>query len=97
MPLADVNCMIARLLESFSHSDLVGRHAHLLKGDSLVSFLIDCGYVTFQAENGEKGLALLKSNKPDLLMLDLNMPGMSGMDVLTEIKEAFLTGVVNEN
>ncbi len=38
------------------------------------------------AEDGLKGLAMLKKESFDLVILDLKMPGLSGMDVLKEIK-----------
>ena len=40
------------------------------------------GYSATVAENGEEGLKLAKSIQPDLILLDIKMPGMSGWDVL---------------
>ena len=40
------------------------------------------GYIVFTAENGEKGLALYHREAPDIILLDLRMPGMDGMEVL---------------
>ena len=39
-----------------------------------------------EAENGAAALELLKSKKPDIMILDLEMPVLSGFDVLKEIK-----------
>jgi len=39
-----------------------------------------------EAENGEKILELLKHNKPDVVLLDFNMPLLNGIDVLKKIK-----------
>ncbi len=44
------------------------------------------GYQTLTAKNGDEGLRLLRENDLDVVILDLRMPGMSGMDVLRQIK-----------
>lgn len=43
------------------------------------------GYVTATAENGDVGLQLIRKLNPDLVLIDLKMPGKSGMEVLQEI------------
>jgi two-component system, NarL family, nitrate/nitrite response regulator NarL len=40
-----------------------------------------------EADNGQDGLALAKELKPDLILLDINMKGMSGLETLTAIKQ----------
>lgn len=44
------------------------------------------GYNTVGVESGEEGLELAISLKPDLVILDLMLPGMNGMDVCRKIK-----------
>jgi len=44
------------------------------------------GYQVFVASDGEEGLGLAKLESPDLILLDLMMPGISGWDVLTALK-----------
>lgn len=44
------------------------------------------GYQVIQAEDGPSGLALINQLKPSLVLLDLDMPGMSGWDVIKQIK-----------
>ncbi|GIW66738.1 MAG: hypothetical protein KatS3mg095_0636 [Candidatus Parcubacteria bacterium] len=39
-----------------------------------------------EAKNGNEALELLKTQKPDIILLDLLMPGMSGIDVYLAIK-----------
>ena len=39
-----------------------------------------------RARNGEEAVSLLSESAPDLLLLDLKMPGMSGHDALEQIK-----------
>lgn len=45
------------------------------------------GYTTFKATEGKKALELYQSEKPDLICLDVMMPGMSGYDVCKEIRK----------
>jgi len=45
------------------------------------------GYEVHSALSGEEGLAQLKIIVPDLVILDINMPGINGIDVLRQIKE----------
>lgn len=44
------------------------------------------GYRVLKAANGEAGLALLKENPIDLVLLDLRMPGQDGWSVLRTMK-----------
>jgi DNA-binding response OmpR family regulator len=44
------------------------------------------GYSASAAENGEEGLKLAKSIQPDLILLDIKMPDMSGWDVLAALR-----------
>lgn len=53
--------------------------------DLLKDFLENRGLEVVTASNGETGLSLLKEDKFDLFLLDLMMPGISGLDVLREI------------
>ena len=44
------------------------------------------GYQTISAGNGRRGLELALSEAPDLMLLDVMMPGMSGWDVCRELR-----------
>lgn len=44
------------------------------------------GYKVLEAETGERGLELLKTTKPDVIILDLHLPTLSGYDVLERIR-----------
>ncbi|HEY5524869.1 MAG TPA: response regulator transcription factor [Clostridium sp.] len=48
--------------------------------------LANAGYKVITANNGLDALKLTKENNPDLLLLDLMLPGMDGFDVCKEIK-----------
>jgi len=43
-------------------------------------------YQVFMATNGEQALAICKNNPPDLVLLDVVMPGMDGFEVCTRLK-----------
>ncbi len=45
------------------------------------------GYRVESAMNGEEALEKFKAVTPDLVILDINMPGMSGIEVLRQMKE----------
>jgi two-component system response regulator AtoC len=47
----------------------------------------DHGYVVQTAGSGEEALTLLRSFEPDILVLDLMMPHLSGLDVLARVKQ----------
>ena len=48
----------------------------------------DAGYAFCSAYGGEEGLRALAAEKPDLLLLDVMMPGMNGFDVCRQMREA---------
>ena len=47
----------------------------------------DEGYAVESAYNGTEALAKFQANPPDLVVLDINMPGMNGIEVLRKMKE----------
>ena len=54
----------------------------------LIQFIFEkAGRQVIHGENGEKGLAQLRALRPDVVLLDATMPGISGLDVLKEIRE----------
>src|SRR5262245_32364106 len=44
------------------------------------------GYEFVGAATGQEGLALAEREAPDLVLLDIKMPGMDGMEVLTRLR-----------
>ncbi len=52
----------------------------------LASYLEDEGYFTLQAEDGPAAMDIVNGRNVDLVLLDVNMPGMNGHEVLKKIK-----------
>ncbi len=53
--------------------------------ESISAYLEDSGFEVLECDEGPKGLALFQSEQPDLVLSDLRMPGMDGLNVLKEI------------
>ncbi|MGG0825084.1 response regulator [Paenibacillus turicensis] len=45
------------------------------------------GYTTMQAPNGKVALEIVRNEAPDLVLLDMKIPGMDGLEILKHIKE----------
>ena len=55
--------------------------------DVIERYLRSDGYAVMSARNGSEGLQSARTWKPDLIALDINMPGKNGWQVLEEIKK----------
>lgn len=54
----------------------------------------DYGFDCIEASTGEEALALIEANKPDILLLDNKLPGITGMEVLEIIQQKKLDIIV---
>lgn len=52
----------------------------------LRSYLEQAGFNVLSATRGDTGLSIWEHKRPDLVLLDLNLPGMDGLDVAREIR-----------
>lgn len=53
---------------------------------SLEFLMEQAGFEVVTAEDGEQALARVKDDQPDLLLLDISLPGISGFDVLERLR-----------
>ena len=63
----------------------------LIEDDEILSKVVneeleEAGFEVYRAFEGQKGLDLVGLKKPDLVLLDLVLPGMHGFDVLEKLK-----------
>jgi YesN/AraC family two-component response regulator len=54
--------------------------------DVLHLSLSDMGYDVFEAENGDEALRIFKKTNPSIVLTDIKMPGMDGIELLRKIK-----------
>jgi DNA-binding NtrC family response regulator len=62
---------------------------HLIRW-SLEKDLQKAGYSTKQAASGEEALSIIEDDEPDIVLLDLRMPGIDGFKVMEEVKKSAL-------
>lgn len=56
--------------------------------NTLAAIFIDEKMEVLKAENGEEGLALALKEKPDLLIVDIIIPKMDGLEMLRKVRES---------
>ena len=57
--------------------------------ESLAAYLEDSGFKVIEAENGRDGIDKVRRENPDLVLCDLNMPEMNGLEVVAVVAEEF--------
>lgn len=55
--------------------------------ESFKRYLEDYDYLVIEAEDGQDGLELFRKEKPDLILVDLRMPNVDGLEVLATVKK----------
>ncbi len=55
--------------------------------DLIVSYLTESGYSVIIANNGQEALKKIENQKPDVVVTDLVMPGMSGLELCRSLKK----------
>lgn len=59
---------------------------HLLSRELVVELLTAAGYLVLEAEDGRGLLERVKAERPDLICLDLQLPGIDGLTLLRHLK-----------
>lgn len=59
-----------------------------------INDLLSNDYQVLNAINGSEALNIVDSDKPDLILLDLNLGGMSGIDFLKDLNEKYGQGTI---
>ena len=62
-------------------------HIRMLLEQTLEELEEDFGIDILSAQNGEEGLALIKSQPPDVVFLDIMMPKLNGYEVCQRVKD----------
>lgn len=57
--------------------------------DLLTRAITGWGFITTAARSGEEALRHADAEKPDIVVLDLNLPGMTGLETLQRLREKF--------
>ncbi len=55
--------------------------------DLIVNYLVESGYTVISATNGQEALKKIEGKKPDVVITDLVMPGMSGLELCRSLKK----------
>ena len=55
--------------------------------EGMSDYLMECGYEVFEAGNGQEALDLFHREAPDLVLLDIQLPILNGLEVLKTIRK----------
>jgi len=78
--------MKTAIIEKLHNQRLVIADDDYLVLATLSAGLRDAGFEVFEALSGEEAIQLCQSEKPDLVILDINMPGISGLEAAESIQ-----------
>ena len=56
--------------------------------------LAHAGYGTLEAQTAEDAIALARSHEPDMILMDIQLPGMDGLDALATLRADVVTAAI---
>jgi DNA-binding NtrC family response regulator len=74
--------------ETHSHARILVIDDEELIRQSIATYLEDSGFEVIQADDGPTGLRMAQARDPDVILLDLRMPEMDGLEVLAKVSTA---------
>jgi DNA-binding response OmpR family regulator len=72
----------------------------------VAAVLASCGFAVREAQNGQLGVKMIAEERPDLVICDVNMPAMGGLETLAAVRDSsqtasipfiLMTGVVSRD
>ena len=87
MPAADIDISSSRVLIA----DDIPQNRELLE-----ACLADEGYEILMAGNGSEAMEMVQHHQPDLILLDIMMPRMSGYEVCAQLKQEMVRWMNNQ-
>ncbi len=60
----------------------------------LIEFLSEHGYAATGAENGREALQMVRTIRPQIILLDIAMPGMNGIETLKKLRQEYPAAAV---
>ncbi len=75
------------------HSVLIVEDDEIIR-ENIKEYLEINGFNVFESENGKEGLSIAKDSSPDVIVSDIMMPGMNGIEMISELKKDTNTSLI---
>lgn len=85
---------MTKIMENIEPYSVLAVDDNLLNLKLIEKSLAKEGYLVYVADNGPGARAIAEKKQPDLILLDIEMPGESGFEVITELKKNAKTAMI---